>query len=402
MYTQMGEGEIAMRVGIMGGTLDPVHNGHLALARAAMEMLALDRVMLLPAGDPPHKLPPTHKTDRLQMARLAARTLAGTFACNVEIFRGGTTYTVDTLRELTRNNPNTRWYYLIGADTLETVESWRDFVQVAQMCEFAVVNRAEEEMDAACMRRLSERYGARFVSLPFSGPDISSSEIRRRVAQGRDVDGMVPPEVADYIREKGLYLCDQSKQAILDILKSSLKPARYVHTLGVAETARRLAARFGVEPCRAELAGLLHDCAKCLPEREMRALAAEANPPADALEQAAPNVMHAPAGSALAAQKFGVRDAEILSAIRKHTLGAEEMSAMDALIYTADFIEPNRKPFSGLEAARTLAETDIFRAMVRCAELTEEYIAGQGGQTHPRTLSMLASYDHLRSKEEET
>ena len=96
------------------------------------------------------------------------------------------------------------------------------------------------------------------------------------------------------------------------------------------------------------------------------------------------------AGAVWAAREFGVQDREILSAIRKHTLGDAQMSALDALIYTADFIEPNRTPFPGLEEARSLAETDIFAATRKCAELTNRHLAEQGRLAHPRTLKMLA------------
>jgi len=93
-----------MRIGIMGGTLDPVHNGHLCIAQAVLEHLKLDRIMLLPAGDPPHKSKPTLKTDRLNMARIAAEGNDGIFVCSIEIFREGTTFTVDTLTELSEGS----------------------------------------------------------------------------------------------------------------------------------------------------------------------------------------------------------------------------------------------------------------------------------------------------------
>lgn len=391
-----------MKIGIMGGTLDPVHNGHVQLARAALDLLGLDRVMLLPAGDPPHKSPPSQKADRMQMVRLAARSAPGLFACGIEIARTGTTYTVDTLRELARVNPHTQWYYLIGADTLDALESWRDFPDVARMCVFAVSARAEGDANRARARDLERRCGARFVLLPFRGPEISSSDIRRRVAEGRSIAGMTPPEVEAYIRGEGLYLCALSKAEVLDILRDTLKPSRYRHTLGVAETARRLAPRFGVDPARAELAGLLHDCAKSMPVEEMRALAAAHVGDVDAAEMETESVLHAPAGCALAALKFGVRDGEILSAIRRHTLGGPGMGAMDALIYTADFIEPNRADFPGLSEARALAERDIFRAMRRCAELTNQYLERQGRRPHPRSLAMLHSDEtDIKIKEEE-
>ena len=374
----------------MGGTLDPVHNGHIEAALAAKRLLKLDRVMLLPAGDPPHKAHPTLKRDRLNMARIAAEGAEGLFVSDIEIAREGTTFTVDTLRELTQREPDTRWYYLIGADTLTVLDSWRHFEKVAGMCTFAVIGRADEPADMNRVHALEQQYGARFEVLPFNGPDISSTQIRDRVAKGEDISTLVPQGVADYIRAHLLYLANRSREEICAALKATLKPGRYTHTLGVAETALRLAPRYGVDPARAELAGLLHDCAKYMPIDEMRKLVVGTVPDADAEELETVSVLHAPAGAVWAAREFGVQDRGILSAIRKHTLGDAQMSALDALIYTADFIEPNRAPFPGLEEARALAETDIFAATRKCAELTNRHLAEQGRQAHPRTLRMLA------------
>ncbi len=377
-----------MRVGIMGGTLDPVHNGHIQLACAAMKPLSLDRVMLLPAGDPPHKRHSTLKIDRLKMAKLAAMQCPGLFACSVEIFRKGITYTVDTLRQLRQDNPHVEWFYLLGADTLEVLESWHRFEEVAGLCTFAVTSRADQMVNTKHMQDLERRFGARFVLLPFDGPEISSTQIRRLVAEGKDISHLVPVAVADFIREHGLYLCEKSKSEIMDILSKTLKPERYLHTLGVAETAHRLAERFGVDPMRAELAGLLHDCAKYLPVDQMRQMILRCVPDVDEAELVEERVLHAPAGAVMAREVFGVRDDEILSAIRKHTLGGPGMTAMEALIYTADFIEPHRKEFPGLIQARKLAEEDIFQAARYCAKLTNDHLVTQGKRPHARSLAM--------------
>lgn len=384
-----------MRIGIMGGTLDPVHNGHIQMAQCTLEMLHLDRVMLLPAGDPPHKANPTLKTDRLEMARLAAQDIEGLFACSIEVFRGGTTYTVDTLHELHEKNRNTEWFYIIGADTLDVLDTWRNFAEVAKLCTFAVYGRADEDASHARMLYLKEAYGAEFITMEINGPNISSTDVRSRVAAGESIDDLVPESVAAYIAERGLYLCSHSKAEILDMLKADLKPSRFAHTLGVAETAIKLSHNCGVDPQRAELAALLHDCAKYMPVDEMRKLVIENGIDADELEMQAESVLHAPAGSVLATQKYGVKDPAILSAIRKHTIGNAEMSALDALIYTADFIEPGRKDFPGLKHARQLAENDIFKAMFECARLTNEYLESQGKRPHPRSLAMLDKQKHL-------
>lgn len=382
-----------MRIGIMGGTLDPVHNGHICLAEAARNLLKLDRVMLLPAGDPPHKTRPTLKSDRLEMARLAAREYDWLFPCSIEVERTGTTYTVDTLRELCSKNPSVQWFYIIGEDTLELLDTWKNFEKVARMCVFVVFGRADTAANPEKVHFLQEKYQAKFEVLPFNGPDISSTEIRGQIAAGEDASDLLPTSVYNYISDHGLYMSNCSREEILAVLQKELKPSRYKHTLGVAETAKRLAERCGVSPAKAEIAALLHDCAKYMPLEEMRTLVRNNVPDVDDAELETVNVLHAPAGAVYAAQRFGVKDSQILSAIRKHTLGDSQMSTLDALIYTADFIEPNRSDFPGLDEARRLAEEDIFAATHKCAELTNAYLERQGKRPHPRSLAMMNQKD---------
>lgn len=383
-----------MRIGILGGTLDPIHNGHIEIALAAMDVLGLDGVALMPSGDPPHKPRVTDKHDRLEMARLAAAQHPGLYASDVEINRRGVTYTVDTLSALSVERPDVKWTYLIGADTLNTLESWREFGRVARLCDFAVINRPGCDVELAKLRAkaIMACYDTKVSLLPLSGPALSSTAIRARVAAGEDIAGEVPAPVADYIRDHGLYLCDYSEAQILDKLRGMITPRRFTHTLGVAETAERLAPTCGVDPRRARLAGLLHDCAKSMPLEEMRKLVTEKLPDLDAAELETRQILHAPAGMILARDMFGVRDASILSAIRKHTVGAGDMSPMDALIYVSDFIEPGREMFPGLEKARKLAEKDIYRAMLCCAELTARHLRAHGQDIHPRTLNLISAF----------
>lgn len=380
-----------MRLAIMGGTLDPVHNGHLEIAQAVYGICGLDGVLLLPAGDPPHKRRRTDRMDRLNMAKLAAEGHANLWVSEMEVLREGTTYTVDTLTELHEKYPDVEWSYIIGADTVNVLHLWRRFEDVAKLCSFIAVERpgvdtAETHENAAKLKAL---YGATIRFLDVSGPDISSTLVRDRVAMGETIDDLVPTGVSSYIREKGLYLCDYSWTDLEEKLKGMIKPSRYRHTLGVAETAVRLAGRYGIDPQRARLAAMLHDCAKSMPDADMEALICEAGVDADQNELALKPVIHAPAGAVLARREFGVKDPQIVSAIRNHTLGGPGMTDLDRLIYIADFIEPNRKPFDGLEEVRRLAETDLHAALKRCAQLTTEYAISQGGKTHIRTEQML-------------
>ena len=374
-----------MRIGIMGGTLDPVHNGHIEIARSVRAELGLDGVMLLPAGDPPHKKRESDKLDRLEMAKRAAAEFDWMFVSDLEIARKGTTYTVDTLRALKRKQPDAEWIYIIGADTLNILDSWRNFPEIAQLCAFAAVSRPGVSGERPYAALLKERYGAEIIFAKASGPDISSTAIRARVAEGRSIRGLAPDSVCDYIREKGLYLCAYTWNELEVLLSERLKPARFRHTMGVAETAERLARKYGADPMRARLAGMLHDCAKSMDYDQMVALVKGNVPDLDDEELATEPVLHAPAGMLLARDEYGVRDPEILSAIRRHTLGDKNMTLLDAVIFVSDFIEPSRRPFAGLEDARAEAEKDIWSAARLCARLSGTFVESRGGKPHPRT-----------------
>ena len=384
-----------MKIGILGGTFDPVHNGHIEIAKAAMAALGLDRVALMPSGDPPHKNRATSKWDRLRMAEIAAQGRPGLYASDREICREGTTYTVDTLSALAVEHPEVEWTYILGADALNKLDTWKEFPRIARLCAFAGVSRpgCDEDLAKLRARAISSCYQTRVDLLPVSGPPLSSTAVRRRVAEGLPIDDCVPAAVADYIRQKGLYLCKYSEEQILERLKGMLTFHRFTHTLGVADTAQKLASGCGVDPLRARLAGLLHDCAKSMPLDEMRELVVKNLPDMDEEELETRAILHAPAGMVMARDVFGVRDPAILSAIRKHTVGDGKMSPMDALIYVSDFIEPGRETFPGLDKARKLAEKDIYRAMVCCTQLTARHLKSQGKRPHPRSQALLDHYD---------
>jgi len=364
------------KIGILGGTLDPVHLGHLALLRAAREQMSLDEAVLMPAGDPPHKRCHVRAEDRLQMAVLAA---AGEFAVSdAEVLRPGTTYTVDTLRRIRSERPGWDIVYVIGSDTLPNLLTWRDYREVFRMCSFAAARRKD------CADEVPE--GALVRWLDGDIPDISSTHIRERAAVRAPLADMVSAPVERHIRTRGLYLMSMPEGEAERALREMLTPSRFSHTLGVRETAERLAAIHGLDGAAARIAGLLHDAAKCAPYIEQLRLAQGG---ADGLERADPKLVHAPAGMAVARDRFGVRDPEILEAIRNHTLGRRGMSGLELAIYVADFIEPERDGFPGLDGVRALAEADLGAAASRCAELTYAYCRKRGSAPHPRTLELM-------------
>ena len=197
-------------IGLMGGSFNPIHCGHINLARAALESGLADRVLFLPTGNPPHKRSGlADKLDRLAMTELAVEGEKGVGVCREEVDREGVIYTVDTLTILREKMPDCRLLYLIGADTLCTLHTWRRPEDVVRLCTLLVAMRPGEDRTAVeeSAKAWRER-GAQIEYLPAELMDISSTEIRMRVQAGRALDGLVPPKVEAYIRSHGLYESD--------------------------------------------------------------------------------------------------------------------------------------------------------------------------------------------------
>lgn len=195
------------RIGIMGGTYNPPHKGHLHAAQCAWEALCLDRLFLIPAGIPPHKtLPQGSATtqQRIEMTRLAARDLPDAEVLTLEAEREGASYTVDTLRELTRQQPDACFFLIMGTDMLLTFDQWRQPEHIVKMCTLAVVARSEADRAAIAekARQLQSSMGARIERISCEAMPMSSTEIR---ASEENCRQMTAPQVFSYIKEKKLY-----------------------------------------------------------------------------------------------------------------------------------------------------------------------------------------------------
>ena len=194
-------------IGLMGGSFNPIHCGHVALARAALESGRVERVLFLPTGNPPHKKEGlADKFDRLRMVELAVEHEAGMAVCREEIDRDGVIYTVDTLAALKRKMPDCTLTYLIGADTLRALGTWRRVETVIERCKFLVMMREGETREEVI--RLAELWTQRGAQIDFLDArkmDISSTQIREQIQKGLPFERLVPQAVADYIHEHGLY-----------------------------------------------------------------------------------------------------------------------------------------------------------------------------------------------------
>ena len=201
-----------MREGILGGSFDPVHHGHLHIARACVARLALDRLLLMPARIPPHKMgrPMTDATHRLAMIRLAIADESRIDVSTLELDREGTTYTVDTIRALLdREDAPDELFFIVGADQALELPTWRTIDELARLCTIVPVARAGICLDCLddLTGKLPDDVVARLKSAALDVPpvDVSSTQIRERIRAGKPVDALVTPAVAAYIDEHGLY-----------------------------------------------------------------------------------------------------------------------------------------------------------------------------------------------------
>ena len=205
------------RIGIMGGTFDPIHIGHLILGENAYHQFHLDRILFMPAGNPPHKkVRENRATDRqrVDMVRLAIASNPHFSLSLEEMHREGYTYTYRTLERLKDQNPDTEYYFILGADSLYTFDEWREPERILRACTILVGTRnhtSDEKLDRV-IGELEDKYQGNIQKLESLNIDISSEMIRSWIEKGRSLAYYVPDQVIDYIQKNNIYKgCDEDE-----------------------------------------------------------------------------------------------------------------------------------------------------------------------------------------------
>ena len=206
-----------MKIGIMGGTFDPIHIGHLLLAQFAYEECALDEIWFLPNGNPPHKQTKEGQdalAHRVEMVRLAIDDVPYFKLCLHESRINRHSYTYKTIQELNALYPENEFYFILGADSLFAIEEWRNFREIFPSCIILAAVRDDKDADDMKMQTvyLEQEYNARISLLKAPQLEISSTTIRERAEKGLSIHYMVPDSVADYIEKNHLYHAKDKKQ----------------------------------------------------------------------------------------------------------------------------------------------------------------------------------------------
>ena len=397
-----------MKIGIYGGTFDPPHLGHMEAARTAMEQLGLDRLLIIPDREPPHKELEGNAASpeqRLEMARLMADGLGPRAeASDLELKREGKSYTADTVEALHEEFPDDELWLLMGTDMFLTIQNWYQperIFQYAGVAGFARNHEDTGEMFQEQCEYLAQRFHARteIVHLP-KIVEIASRDLRRMLASEWTGGNVDPAEylwlpVYGYILREGLFgtkadLKHLSDKHLRAVSWSMVKAKRLPHIKGTEETAVALAKFWGVDPDMARRAAILHDCTKYWELEEQVACCDKYGIELDELERVSVKFLHSKTGAALAKYVFGEPDA-VFDAIYCHTTGKPGMNTFEKILYLADYMEPTRD-FDGVEAMRKLVWEDLDKAMILGLEMTIDELHERGLIVHKNALDALDDF----------
>ena len=383
------------RIGIYGGAFNPPHIGHLKGAKYALESLDLAKMLLIPSCVSPHKpLPENSPTasQRLEMLRFAV-TDPRMEVSDLELSRGGTSYTFETVETVKVQYPDDELILLMGTDMFLSFDRWRSPERILRNASIAVMCRGEKGEKAAIAEKMPvlQQMGAKIYVIENPVTAISSTDLRRMLIF--DCAGeYLPPQVLSYIRGNRLYGIEKDyrnlpEEELEKAVVSLLKPNRVPHVLGCRDAAVELARLWGADEKAAARAGLLHDITKALDGPLQIALCRAYGAEIDEFSLRNPKILHAYTGSLVAERIFG-ESAAVVDAIRTHTAAAADMNILQKIIYVADYMEPNRS-FDGVEELRHLAHTDIDKALKMGIIWATDILRQQGREISPDSLAAL-------------
>ncbi len=384
------------RIGIYGGTFNPPHLGHFRAAQYALSQ-QLDKLLVIPSCISPHKqLPEGSATpeQRLEMLRLGLSGIDHLEISDLELRRGGASYTFETVAQIKTMYPKAELILFMGTDMFLSFHTWKNPAQIMEKASLAVFYRGQKDEKAAVAKQMEflRDKGATVYLVENPVLEISSTDLRRMLTF-QCADEFLAPEVAEYIRKNRLYgtgraLIGLSASELETVVTGLVKPGRIPHILGCRDTAVALAKVWGADETDAARAGLLHDITKALDGPLQLTLCNAYGTILDNFSTHNPKTLHALTGALVAQKVFGENSA-VVSAIRSHTTGKADMNMLEKIIYVADYMEPNRD-FSGVEKMRELAYTNIDSALRLGLEMTLDLLREQGREISPESQQALA------------
>lgn len=389
---------IGKRIGIMGGTFDPIHYGHLMLAEQIRTSFHLDKVIFIPVGKAPHKSleDAANKQQRFEMTKIATKSNPFFTVSDIEIVKEETTFTIDTIIALRSDlSDQDELFFITGADAILLLDSWKRYEELIKHVTFIGATRPgiDEYSLVQKIDSFKKKYNAKIELFFIPALAISSTDIRTRVGEEKSIRYLLPEAVEKYIHEHFLYKTHHARFFdMLNYLHANLSHKRFTHCIETAHVARQLAIRYNANPIKAEFAGLCHDLAKEYKIKQMIDFIDSFGIFKDPSIIKTPNLAHGEVAAGLLKRNFNIDDEEILDAIRWHTYGHANMSMLSKIVYIADIIEKSRQ-YDGVDEIRALAYNNINAAIIRFNEQCESHLNTKKMTMHTYTIQMLNSLE---------
>jgi len=308
------------KVIILGGSFDPIHNGHIEILKESMRTLKIDEGWLMVARNPRWKKDYTSLSFRLKLLSLVEKNEKNIKICKEEIKDKETSLTYNTMLKLKNKYKETIFYFLIGSDQLNILDKWYEIEKLSKLVQFVVVNRPNYQLNKDNIKKYN------CITLNYSGPDISSTEFKKSLNLN-----LLPKYLHEYIIGTGEYYKRK--------LRKMINYKRYCHSLQVAKLAKQIALNNDINENIAFLAGLLHDCAKDISKsKEIEIMSKWFSKHLNEKTL----VYHQYVGSIIVQEEFNIDNKEIIKAIECHTTGNPNMSPLSKIIFASDKIEPTR------------------------------------------------------------
>lgn len=370
-----------MKVGIFGGAFNPPHLEHIKMMEYALSQ-GLDEIVVVPSKNPPHKstckTPFYQRVDMLNIALLGTKNI---IIDNIENENSNVNYACEVLPKLIEKYGDC--VYIIGGDSLIDFHTWKNPEKIINMCPIWVFKRGDRDEEFNRALKYWQDQGAEIKVLDYLPQDLASSLLRYNVALGYDTG--LNPKVVRYIRENGLY---SDYDAILHKLSRLVNEHRFYHILGVAKYALYLNAKhkLHLDQDKVMIAALLHDCAKSI---EKDPSYDKGDTPKDSIGTP---VEHQFLGAVVAQREFGIKDPEILDAIRCHTTGKPNMTTFEKLIYSADLLELGREE-DFIIPLRVAMDKDFEEGFITIVRQQYEYLKKEKGDNiYPLTVDCAKYY----------
>ena len=334
-----------MNVAVLGGSFNPVHYGHIALAETVLRALDYDVVVFVPTNQSPFKPLPegASSRDRVDMLMAAISGNPRFLVDDCEIKRGGISYTIDTLLDIEqRYQCEKKVGLILGDDHLGSFNRWKSPDLLAQKADLLLATRTNTE---------ATHFPYQFRTIQNPQLPISSSQVRSAIREGTAWTHLVPPGVASIIRDRGLYADRSGVKStvssslitlIEDLARAWLPQNRFLHSKNVAVLAAQLCTRFGIDEQEGYLAGIAHDMCKAWTPDAILKLANQDALPVNSVEMQKPELMHGRAAAVYLQVYHGITNQALLQALQMHTFGGPAMDSLAKIVYIADKIEPSR------------------------------------------------------------